>query len=30
MADKQYLNAFMNNSATIRDVLASDITDAPH
>lgn len=30
MADKQYLNAFMNNSATIRDVLAADITDAPH
>ncbi len=30
MADKQYLNAFMNNSATIRDVLSADITDAPH
>ena len=30
MADKQYLNAFMNNSATIRDVLAADVTDAPH
>jgi len=28
--DKQYLNAFMNNSATIRDVLAADVTDAPH
>lgn len=28
--DKQYLNAFINNSATIRDVLAVDITDAPH
>jgi len=27
---KQYLNAFVNNSATIRDVLAADITDAPH
>ena len=25
MADKQYLNAFMNNSATIRDVLAADV-----
>ncbi len=30
MADKQYLNAFINNSATIRDVLATDVTDAPH
>lgn len=30
MADKQYLNAFMNNTATIRDTLAADITDAPH
>ncbi len=30
MSDKQYLNAFMNNSLTIRDVLAADITDAPH
>lgn len=28
--DKQYLNAFINNSATIRDVLAADVTDAPH
>lgn len=27
---KDYLNAFMNNSATIRDVLAADIKDAPH
>ena len=25
---KEYLNAFMNNSATIRDVLAADITGA--
>lgn len=30
MARKEYLNAFMNNSATIRDVLKADITDAPH
>ena len=31
MADgKQYLNAFVNNSATIRDVLATEIEDAPH
>jgi len=30
MAEKQYLNAFINNSATIRDVLAADITDAAH
>ena len=28
--NKQYLNAFMNNSATIRDVLKADIKDAPH
>ena len=28
--NKQYLNAFMNNSATIRDVLKEDIKDAPH
>lgn len=28
--DKQYLNAFINNSATIRDALAADITDASH
>lgn len=27
---KQYLTAFMNNSATIRDVLAADTTGAPH
>lgn len=27
---KQYLNAFMNNSATIRDVLKEDLKDAPH
>lgn len=30
MANKQYLNAFINNSATIRDALAADIMDAPH
>lgn len=30
MSNKQYLNAFMNNTATIRDVLAADIKDAPH
>lgn len=30
MKGKDYLNAFMNNSATIRDVLKADITDAPH
>lgn len=30
MANKQYLNAFMNNSATIRDVAGADITNAPH
>lgn len=30
MNGKQYLNAFMNNSATIRDVLAADVMDAPH
>lgn len=30
MANKQYLNAFINNSATIRDALAADIIDAPH
>lgn len=28
--DKQYLNAFVNNSATIRDAITADITDAPH
>ena len=27
---KQYLNAFMNNSATIRGVLKEALTDAPH
>lgn len=27
---KQYLNAFINNSTTIRGVLAADITGAPH
>lgn len=30
MGNKQYLNAFINNSATIRDVVGADITDAPH
>ena len=30
MAVKQYLNAFQNNSATIRDVTAADITNAAH
>lgn len=30
MSQKQYLTAFINNSATIRDVLGADITDAPH
>lgn len=30
MSAKQYLTAFMNNTATIRDVLAADIEDAPH
>ena len=30
MNGKQYLNAFMNNTATIRDVLAADVKDAPH
>lgn len=30
MSSKQYLNAFMNNSATIRDVLAADVEGAPH
>lgn len=30
MSGKQYLNAFMNNTATIRDVLAADVQDAPH
>lgn len=27
---KEYLNAFMNNSATVRGVLAADIAGAPH
>ena len=27
---KEYLNAFMNNSATVRGTLASAITGAPH
>lgn len=30
MSSKQYLSAFMNNSATIRDVLAADVEGAPH
>ena len=30
MARKEYLNTFINNSATICDVLKADITDAPH
>ena len=30
MSQKQYLTAFINNSATIRDVVGTDITDAPH
>ncbi len=30
MSNKQYLNAFINNSSTIHDVLAENITDAPH
>lgn len=30
MSRKEYLNAFINNSATIRDVLKDAITDAPH
>lgn len=30
MGSKQYLTAFINNTATIRDVVAADITDAPH
>lgn len=30
MNGKQYLNAFINNSTTIRDVLAADVQDAPH
>ena len=27
---KDYLNAFVNNSATIRDKITADITNAPH
>lgn len=30
MNGKQYLNAFVNNSAAIRDVLAADVEGAPH
>ena len=30
MGSKQYLTAFINNTATIRDAVAVDITDAPH
>ena len=30
MSGKQYLNAFMNNTATIRDVLAANVEGAPH
>lgn len=30
MAGKQYLNAFINNSSTIRGVVAADIADAAH
>lgn len=30
MNGKQYLNAFVNNSATVRDVLAADVENAPH
>ncbi len=30
MLDKQYLNSFINNSATIRDIAAADIADAAH
>lgn len=30
MANKDYLNAFINNSATIRDILKDAVTDAPH
>ena len=30
MERKDYLNAFMNNSATIRGVLKADIEEAPH
>ena len=30
MAGKQYLNAFINNSATIRETVAADIENAAH
>lgn len=30
MAGKQYLNAFINNSATIRETVAADIANAAH
>lgn len=30
MAGKQYLNAFINSSATIREAVAANITDAAH
>lgn len=30
MDNRQYLNAFINNSATVRDALAADIENAPH
>ena len=30
MAGKQYLNAFINNSAIIREAVAANITDAAH
>lgn len=30
MNGKQYLNAFVNNSPTIRDTLAADMVNAPH
>ncbi len=30
MSQKQYLTAFIHNSASIRDVVGADITDAPH
>ncbi len=30
MSSKQYLNAFINNTATIREAVAVDITDASH
>ncbi len=30
MGNKQYLTAFINNTATIREAVAADITDAAH